>query len=67
MTFQLSLFILYILKVLRIKFMKLVQIGAVNFNILQKVLVEMLRLTDLETATIQLSPSEAAKIEVSLG
>lgn len=48
-------------------FTKLLQIGAVNFNILQKVLVEMLRLTDLETATIQLSPSEAAKIEVSLG
>ncbi|XP_054278407.1 glutamine-rich protein 2-like [Macrosteles quadrilineatus] len=38
------------------------EVGAVNFNLLQKVLMELLKLTDLDSATIRLSASDAAKI-----
>jgi len=39
------------------------EVGAVNFNLLQKVLLEMLKMTDLDTATVRFTSVEAAKLE----
>ncbi|KAG8254513.1 hypothetical protein J6590_008970 [Homalodisca vitripennis] len=38
------------------------EVGAVNFNLLQRFLLEMLKMTDLDSATVTFSPEEVAKL-----